>query len=178
MKLDNIDYFSAEKLQKIIAERFGQDVSLAEMADDTLDLFADSVKHSIKQFESAMAFNSNSQNPKYLENKLLLDAINKETDSRTKTAMDEDAKIKAIRGQKVEIEDPDKPGQITTVDTTTTDIKRSMDNPNELEIVPKGKDMEKNGDSKGIKVGDKVKMGEKQGDLADMVLSRDEEVAK
>ena len=59
MKLDNIDYFSSEKLQKIIAERFGQEIALAEMADDTLDLFKDSVKHSIKQFESAMAFNSN-----------------------------------------------------------------------------------------------------------------------
>ena len=177
MKLDNIDYFSAEKLQKIIAERFGQEIALAEMADDTLDLFKDSVKHSIKQFESAMAFNSNSQNPKYLENKLLLDAIAKEADSRIKTAMDEDAKIKAIRGQKVDIEDPDKPGQITTVDTATTDIKRSVDDPNELEIVHKGKDMiqkgfnrgDASGDSKGVKVGDKVKMGEKEGDLSDTV---------
>ena len=100
MKLDNIDYFSSEKLQKIIAERFGQEIALAEMADDTLDLFKDSVKHSIKQFESAMAFNSNSQNPKYLENKLLLDAIVKETDSRIKIAMDEDAKSKQSEGKK------------------------------------------------------------------------------
>ena len=177
MKLDNIDYFSSEKLQKIIAERFGQEIALAEMADDTLDLFKDSVKHSIKQFESAMAFNSNSQNPKYLENKLLLDAIVKETDSRIKIAMDEDAKIKAIRGQKVDIEDTDKPGQTMTVDTSTTDIKRSVENPDELEIVHKGKDMVQKGfnkgdasdPSKGIKVGDKVKMGEKEGDLADTV---------
>ena len=91
--------------------------------------------------------------------------------------MDEDAKIKAIRGQKVDIEDTDKPGQTMTVDTSTTDIKRSVENPDELEIVHKGKDMVQKGfnkgdasdPSKGIKVGDKVKMGEKEGDLADTV---------
>jgi len=95
----------------------------------------------------------------------------------------EDAKIKAIRGQKVDIEDPDKPGQTTTVDTSTTDIKRSMDNPQELEIVHKGKDMVKKGfnkgdassPSKGIKVGQKIKT-EEDDDIEDMVAPEFEEI--
>ncbi len=94
----------------------------------------------------------------------------------------EDAKIKAIRGQKVDIEDPDKPGQVTTVDTSTTDIKRSMDNPQELEIVHKGKDMVKKGfnqgdassPSKGIKVGQKIKT--EDDDIEDMVAPEFEEI--
>jgi len=94
----------------------------------------------------------------------------------------EDAKIKAIRGTKVDIEDPEKPGQTTTVDTATTDIKRSMDNPQELEIVHKGKDMVKkgfnkgdaSGPSKGIKVGQKIKT--EDDDIEDMVAPEFEEI--
>ena len=44
MKLDNIDYYSTEKLQSLIAERFGQDIKLTEMEDDTLNIFKDSVE--------------------------------------------------------------------------------------------------------------------------------------
>ena len=47
MKLDNIDYFSADKLQKVIEERFGQSIKLSEMEDSTLDLFKQSVEQSI-----------------------------------------------------------------------------------------------------------------------------------
>ena len=50
MKLDNIDYYSTEKLQSLIAERFGQDIKLTEMEDDTLRIFKDSFEQSIKSF--------------------------------------------------------------------------------------------------------------------------------
>ena len=87
-----------------------------------------------------------------------------------------------LRGQKVDIEDPEKPGQVTTVDTSTTDIKRSMDDPDELEIVHKGKDMVQKGfnkgdassPSKGIKVGQKVKM--ENDDIEDMVAPEFEKI--
>ena len=105
-----------------------------------------------------------------------------EKELKVKKNKKEDAKIKAIRGQKVDIEDPEKPGQVTTVDTSTTDIKRSMDNPQELEIVHKGKDMVKKGfnkgdassPSKGIKVGQKIKT--EDDDIEDMVAPEFEEI--
>ena len=112
------------------------------------------------------------------KDKAIKKAMGKDDEEET----DEDAKVKAIRGQKVDIEDPDKPGQVTTVDTSTTDIKRSMDDPQELEIVHKGKDMVQKGfnkgdassPSKGIKVGQKVKM--ENDDIEDMVAPEFEKI--
>ena len=50
----------------------------------TLQTFKESVRDSIKSFESAMAFNTQATNPKYMENKLLFDAIVKEQEMRIK----------------------------------------------------------------------------------------------
>lgn len=144
MKLDNIDYYSTEKLQSLIAERFGQDIKLTEMEDDTLNIFKDSVEQSIKSFESAMAFNSNSTNPKYLENKLLKDAIVKE----------QQARVKAVQGDKIEIEDPEKPGVTTTVDTKEVDV----DTDEQGNVSVKDKKQNTQGNPNQIKVGAKVNM--------------------
>ena len=97
MIIDNIDYFSSSKLSKIIEERFGQSINLNELEDTTLETFKGSVQNSVKNFESAMAFNTGASNPKYVENKLLLDAIIKEQEMR----------IKKVQGDEIEIEDPD-----------------------------------------------------------------------
>ena len=84
MIIDNIDYFSSSKLSKIIEERFGQSVDLSELEDSTLETFKESVQQSLKSFERSMGFNTNAYNPKYLENKLLIDAIIKEQETRMK----------------------------------------------------------------------------------------------
>jgi len=64
------------------------------------------------KFEKAMGFNTGAHNPKYLNDKLLIDAIVKEQESR----------VKRVQGNKIEIEDPAKPGVTTTVDTDQVDI--------------------------------------------------------
>ena len=114
MKLDNIDYFSADKLQKVIEERFGQSIKLSEMEDSTLDLFKQSVEQSIQTFERSMGFNSGAQNPKYLENKLLADAIIKEQESRMK--------VSKVQGDEIEMTDPNKPGIKTVVNKKEVDV--------------------------------------------------------
>ena len=114
MKLDNIDYFSADKLQKVIEERFGQSIKLSEMEDSTLDLFKQSVEQSIQTFERSMGFNSGAQNPKYLENKLLADAIIKEQESRMK--------VSRVQGDEIEMTDPNKPGVKTVVNKKEVDV--------------------------------------------------------
>lgn len=146
MQIDNIDYFSSSRLSKIIEERFGQSINLSELADDTLQTFKGSVLDSIKSFESAMAFNSNASNPKYLENKLLHDAIVKEQEMR----------VKKVQGDEIEIEDPAKPGVTTKVNTKEVDV--DTDDQGNVEV--KAKDPNKQDKPTQVKVGAKVSMGE------------------
>ena len=146
MKIDNIDYFSVDKLQTVIEQRFGQKIELSEMTDSTLELFKQSVSQSIASFEKAMGFNSNSQNPKYLENKLLQDAIIKEQEMR----------VKRVQGDEIEIEDPSKPGVTTTVDTKQVDV--DQDAQGNVEI--KSKSSSGNNSNQNVKVGQKVTMPE------------------
>lgn len=146
MIIDNIDYFSSSKLSKIIEERFGQSINLNELEDATLETFKGSVANSIKSFESAMAFNSNASNPKYLENKLLLDAIIKEQEMR----------VKKVQGDEIEIEDPAKPGITTKVNTKEVDV--DTDDQGNVEV--KAKDPNKQPSKQNLKVGQKVSMAE------------------
>ena len=95
MRVDNIDFFSSEKLQRIIAERFGQSVDLADLNDDSLKIFEQSTREAVKNFERSMGFNSQYTNPKYVENKVLLDYITKEQEKRMK--------ISRVQGDKVEL---------------------------------------------------------------------------
>ena len=146
MKIDNIDYFSVDKLEAMIEQRFGQTIKLSEMDDSTLDLFKQSIEQSIASFERSMGFNSNAQNPKYLENKLLQDAIIKEQEMR----------VKRVQGDKIEIEDPQKPGVTTTIDTKEVDV--DTDTAGNVEVKTKNGNAQ---DSKpAVKVGQKVTMPE------------------
>jgi len=146
MIIDNIDYFSSSKLSKIIEERFGQSINLNELEDTTLETFKGSVENSVKNFESAMAFNTGASNPKYVENKLLLDAIIKEQEMR----------IKKVQGDEIEIEDPAKPGVTTKVNTKEVDV--DTDAQGNVEV--KAKDPNKQDKAPQLKVGAKVSMGE------------------
>ena len=114
MRVDNIDFFSSEKLQRIIAERFGQSVDLADLNDDSLKIFEQSTREAVKNFERSMGFNSQYTNPKYVENKVLLDYITKEQEKRMK--------ISRVQGDKVELSDPENPGITTTIDTKKMDL--------------------------------------------------------
>ena len=150
MQIDNIDFYSSSKLSKIIEERFGQSVNLADLQDNTLETFKESVAQSIKSFESAMAFNTQAHNPKYLENKLLHDAIVKEQEMR----------VKKIQGDEIEIEDPAKPGITTKVNTKEVDV----DTDEQGNVAVKAKDPNKQAPKQNIKVGQKVSMGEDMDD--------------
>ena len=153
MKLDNIDYFSADKLQNIIEDRFGQSIKLSEMSDSTLELFAESIAQSIKTFERSMGFNTNSQNPKYLENKLLADAIIKEQEQRLK--------VSKVQGDEIELTDPNKPGVKTVVNKKEVDV--DQDN-NEIKIDTKNK-MKDQQQAAKLQPGQTVKMEDMNDDV-------------
>ena len=154
MRVDNIDFYSADKLSSIIEQRFGQKVELSTLDNDTLQMFKESVQTSMQKFEAAMKFNTGAHNPKYLSDKLLLDAIIKEQESR----------VKRVQGDKIEIEDPEKPGVTTTIDSDEVDF--DTDDAGNITIQSK-----KNGNDKKAmpKVGAKVSMPEEDGDIEDVV---------
>lgn len=118
MRVDNIDFFSASKLKQVIEDRFGQSVEIADLNNDSLAVFKESVQDSIKKFERSMGFNSNSTNAKYMENKVLLDYITKEQEKRMK--------VSKVQGDNIEIEDPDNPGMKTTIDTKKVDLDQDQ----------------------------------------------------
>ena len=157
MRVDNLSNYTSGRLSEIIEQRFGQKVELNTLDDGTLDMFKDSISGSMKQFESAMAFNSQSQNPKYLNDKLVLDAIVKE----------QEARVKRVMGNKIEIEDPAKPGMTTTIDTDEVDV--DTDEQGNVAVKPKANGT--NGTAKpSVKMGAKVSMAqEDEGDVEDVV---------
>ena len=158
MKLDNIDYYSSDKLSKIIEDRFGQSVKLSEMSDSTLALFKESVAQSIKSFERSMGFNTNSQNPKYLENKLLADAIVKEQEARMK--------VSKVRGDEIELQDPNKPGVKTVVNKKEVDVDIDAQGNIKVDTKNKAKDaQEKN----KLQPGQQVKMEDMDDDAKEFV---------
>ncbi len=154
MRVDNIDFYSADKLSSIIEQRFGQKVELSTLDNDTLQMFKESVQTSMQKFEAAMKFNTGAHNPKYLSDKLLLDAIIKEQESR----------VKRVQGDKIEIEDPEKPGVTTTIDSDEVDF--DTDDSGNITIQSKT-----NGGNKKTmpKIGAKVSMPEEEGDVEDVV---------
>ncbi len=157
MRVDNIDFFSVDKLMSIIEQRFGQKVELSTLDDGTLATFKESVELSMQNFEKAMGFNSQSQNSKYLNDKLLIDAILKEQENR----------VKSVQGNKIEIEDPKKPGVTTTVDSDEVDF--DTDDAGNIVIQAKQNGMAK---KQMPKIGAKVKMAqedEDDGDVEDIV---------
>ena len=131
MKLDNLNNFTADKLQQVIEQRFGQKIELNELDDSSLDLFAVSVQESIKNFETAHSFNQNSHNARYMENKILLDYIVAEQEKRMR--------VTKVQGNEVELSDPKAPGVKTTVDTDKVDV--DVDKTTKaVSIKPKSKD--------------------------------------
>jgi predicted transcriptional regulator len=111
MKIDNIDYFSSEKLQKVIEQRFGQSININDLSDSTLDLFQESVQDSVDKFEHSVGYTKLSTNPTYMENKILLDYITKEQEKRMK--------VSKVMGKEVELTDPNNPGVKTTIEFMT-----------------------------------------------------------
>jgi len=154
MKLDNIDYYSSDKLSKIIEDRFGQSVKLSEMSDSTLDLFKESVAQSIKTFERSMGFNTNSQNPKYLENKLLADAIVKEQEARMK--------VSRVQGDEIELTDPNKPGVKTVINKKEVDVDVDDQGNVKVDTQNKMKDVQ---DKSKLKPGQQVSMEDMDDDV-------------
>ena len=208
MKIDQLNNFTSDKINDLLESRFGQRIDLTNESTDNLHAFQHAMARELAEMESSIGFNRSMNNPKFVENRLILDLINraiaekkgrdhdddgdidsddymagrdkaikkamgKDDEEETEEGMDdkrkpgeptihlnyhrasdkefllkygmskkdyakkrdkmlnfaagvskakEDAKVKTVRGNMVDIEDPDKPGQTTTIETTKTDL--------------------------------------------------------
>ncbi len=82
MKIDQLNNFTAEKVNELIASRFGQRIDLSEENLDNLSAFQNAIARELSEVESNIGFNKAMQHPKYVENKLILDLIVKAIDER------------------------------------------------------------------------------------------------
>jgi len=189
MKLDQLNNFTAEKVNELLASRFGQSIDLSEENLDNLSAFQNAIARELSEVESNIGFNKAMQHPKYVENKLILDLIVKAIDER-QVGEDMPAKVKRISGTKVDIEDPDEPGITKTVDTTKTDVDVD-DTTGELSLDPQDKDKKETPAQQKIKIGQTVKKdedinqkeqesdegtGEEGDDIEDMVAPEFEQI--
>ena len=158
MKIDQLNNFTAEKVNELLASRFGQRIDLSEENLDNLSAFQNAIARELSEVESNIGFNKAMQHPKYVENKLILDLIVKAIDER-QVGEDMPAKVKRISGTKIDIEDPDEPGITKTVDTGETDVDVD-DTTGELSLDPQDKDDKKTPAQQKIKIGQTVKKDE------------------
>ncbi len=158
MKIDQLNNFTAEKVNELLASRFGQSIDLSEENLDNLSAFQNAIARELSEVESNIGFNKAMQHPKYVENKLILDLIVKAIDER-QVGEDMPAKVKRISGTKIDIEDPDEPGITKTVDTGETDVDVD-DTTGELSLDPQDKDDKKTPAQQKIKIGQTVKKDE------------------
>ena len=124
MKIDQLNNFTADKINELLASRFGQKVDLSEENLDNLNAFQNAIARELSEVESNIGFNKAMQHPKYVENKLILDLITKAVDER-QVGEDMPAKVKRISGTKIDIEDPDEPGITKMVITTKLIIDKN-----------------------------------------------------
>lgn len=180
MKLDQLNNFTAEKVNELLASRFGQSIDLSEENLDNLSAFQNAIARELSEVESNIGFNKAMQHPKYVENKLILDLIVKAVEER-QVGEDLPAKVKRISGTKVDIEDPDEPGITKTVDTTKTDVDVD-DTTGELSLDPQDKDKKETPAQQKIKIGQTVKKDEdinqKEQDSAESYLRYIDELTK
>ena len=194
MKIDQLNNFTSDKINDILESRFGARIDLSEENVDTLTIFLEAIQRELDDMTASIGFNKSMQNPKFVENRLVFDLIAnaiKEKkgkdhdgdgdidsddymaakDKAIKKAMGkddedkkEDAKVKMVRGNKIDIEDPDKPGQTTTIDTTKADI--DVDDAGEISIDSDDKE-DTNPAKQKIRPGQTVKT--ENDDIEDMV---------
>ena len=75
MKIDQINYYTTDRINDILESRFGARIDLSEENVDTLTVFQAAVKRELDEMTASIGFNKSMQNPKFVENRLVFDLI-------------------------------------------------------------------------------------------------------
>ena len=202
MKIDQFTNFTADKINDLLESRFGQSIDLSTESLDNLQAFQHAIARELEEMEHRIGFNKSMQNPKFVENRLILDLLNKAIDEKKGKDHDRDGDIdsddylksrdiaiKKAMGKKVDDKDKKEDAKVKMVrgnkidiedpdkpgQTTTIDTTKAdvdVDDAGEISIDNDKKDSAPS--KQKIRPGQTVKM--EDDDIEDMVAPEFEEI--
>ena len=93
MKIDQFTNFTADKINDLLESRFGQSIDLSTESLDNLQAFQHAIARELEEMQHRIGFNKSMQNPKFVENRLILDLIKKAIDEKKGKDHDGDGDI-------------------------------------------------------------------------------------
>ena len=93
MKIDQFNNFTADKINDVLESRFGQRIDLSSESLDNLQAFQHAVARELEEMEHRIGFNKSMQNPKFVENRMILDLISQAIDEKKGKDHDKDGDI-------------------------------------------------------------------------------------
>ena len=93
MKIDQFTNFTADKINDLLESRFGQSIDLSTESLDNLQAFQHAIARELEEMQHRIGFNKSMQNPKFVENRLILDLLNKAIDEKKGKDHDGDGDI-------------------------------------------------------------------------------------
>jgi len=136
MKIDQFTNFTADKINDLLESRFGQSIDLSTESLDNLQAFQHAIARELEEMQHRIGFNKSMQNPKFVENRLILDLLNKVIDEKKGKDHDgdgdidsddylksRDIAIKKAMGKKVDDKDKKEDAKVKMVRGNKIDIE-------------------------------------------------------
>ena len=93
MKIDQFTNFTADKINDLLESRFGQSIDLSTESLDNLQAFQHAIARELEEMQHRIGFNKSMQNPKFVENRMILDLISQAIDEKKGKDHDKDGDI-------------------------------------------------------------------------------------
>ena len=75
MKIDQFTHYTSDKINDVLESRFGARIDLSTESLDNLQAFQHAVSRELEEMQHRIGFNKSMQNPKFVENRLILDLL-------------------------------------------------------------------------------------------------------
>ena len=136
MKIDQFKTITSDKINDVLESRFGQRIDLSNESLDNLTAFQHAVARELEEMEHRIGFNKSMQNPKFVENRMILDLINQAIEEKKGKDHDgdgdidsddylksRDIAIKKAMGKKVDDKDKKEDAKVKMVRGNKIDIE-------------------------------------------------------
>ena len=136
MKIDQFNNLTSDKINDVLESRFGARIDLSTESLDNLQAFQNAVARELEEMEHRIGFNKSMQNPKFVENRMILDLISQAIDEKKGKDHDgdgdidsddylksRDIAIKKAMGKKVDDKDKKEDAKVKMVRGNKIDIE-------------------------------------------------------
>jgi len=93
MKIDQFTHYTSDKINDVLESRFGARIDLSTESLDNLQAFQHAVSRELEEMQHRLGFNKSMQNPKFVENRMILDLISRAIDEKKGKDHDGDGDI-------------------------------------------------------------------------------------